>query len=947
MPSHRTPAASVLVRALSGAVLAAGLLVGVPGAAGAAATVATTLAAPGDRLAADEDGVVHPEVLAALRRQGRRAAPTVRVIVSLDVAGKVPQPTAVRSARAAVLGGLPASSYDVVARFDRIAAVSLEADAAALDALSVDPRVTAVSKDHVVSLQMDQANAITGADDVHTGGITGAGTRVAIIDSGVDSNAGVVHPGLADDLVAQACFRTENDCIGGAGSAEDQNGHGTHVAGIVTGTSGAAPDAQFDALKVFTDGGTSDTNILNALNHVIGLNSANPGTIDLVNMSLGGGLYANQSSCNAANTGYLNAFASLNSQGTTVFVATGNEAATDAVASPGCVSGAVGVGSTGDGVHNIGFSNCTDQGQVDKVSCYSNATPVQGAGELVDVLAPGCLITSAWLNNGTDTICGTSMASPYAAGVAALVLEAAADASVTLSPADLEQQLEVTGVQLADYRLPGGSPTFPRVNALDAVASFLIERPTGLVVTGSTSTSVALSWTPAAGATGYRVYRTSSAQNDQQIATPTSAGHVDSAPPCGPLSYVVRAVNGTAVSAPSNRVDVTARACPSPPASLTLTPVDEDTQTLSWTDPNPDETSAELQRRRANGTFATVQTLAGEGTARQLTDSVSGCGLVEYRVVVLKGSDTSQPSPVAARGICAPANDDRADAESVTPGANGTSQTDTETAVSFATEEPDDPAFSCRVSGSGTGFEGIWYRIQPSSATTVTIGTTASTLVVPSSNAPDTLVAVYEGSPSLANEVACDDDISSQNYRSQVTVELDAGAEYYVHVAQWGPVPEGTTGTVATEFSWDAEVLQPDARIKKGVTGTLVGNDIYGTPTGQTRSAKVERGKKVTFVASLQNDGEAEDTFDLIGGSGSNAITVVYKTPAGVNVTSQVTAGTFPTPSLAPAETYDLTVVVRVKSTARVGASITRSVVATSQGDVTADDLVVFKVTRK
>ena len=106
-------------------------------------------------------------------------------------------------------------------------------------------------------------------------------------------------PTLADDVVGQACFRTENDCIGGPTSAEDQDGHGTHVAGIITGPQGVAPDATIYALKVFTTADTSDTNILNALNHVIGLNTATPGTVDVINMSLGGGNFADQASVGA------------------------------------------------------------------------------------------------------------------------------------------------------------------------------------------------------------------------------------------------------------------------------------------------------------------------------------------------------------------------------------------------------------------------------------------------------------------------------------------------------------------------------------------------------------------------------------------------------------------------------------------------------------------------
>ncbi|HEX2619870.1 MAG TPA: S8 family serine peptidase, partial [Phototrophicaceae bacterium] len=396
------------------------------------------------------------------------ATGSAKVIVSFQTTNTVLNLRAMNNEIAAtgssILGSLPAGSFTVLSQFSSIPAISGKINAAGLAALKSNPLVTNINIDQEITINDNQSDALTEVDAVHTEGITGAGVRVAIIDTGVDTD----HPALVDDLFYQACFRTEGDCPAGPNVAEDQAGHGSHVAGIVTGSDGVAPDAQFAALKVFTTGSTSTTNILNALNHII----SNQGTLDIniINMSLGGGLFATQASCDASNTAYKNAFTSLNALGIAIFVSTGNDASTTSVSSPGCVTGAIGTGSVGDAVFTINFAACTDNAQPDKVSCYSNATSTQGTGELVDILAPGCQITSEWLAGGTNTICGTSMASPTAAGIGALLMQFAPG----LSPAQLEDVIETTGDPVVDYR---NGVTYPRINALSAY-NFLLSAPT-------------------------------------------------------------------------------------------------------------------------------------------------------------------------------------------------------------------------------------------------------------------------------------------------------------------------------------------------------------------------------------------------------------------------------------------------------------------------------------
>ena len=743
----------------------------------------------------------------------------VPVIVSFDTptrTGTAPSAAAVRAARSTVVASLPAGSYDLVSSFSRIPAVSMEIDAVGLKALRGNPLVTAVNADQVISTTMTEANALTGVAALHTaGGITGDGVTVGVIDTGIDSADGVVHPDLADDVVGQACFRTENDCIGGAGSAEDQDGHGTHVAGIITGSQGVAPAASIYALKVFTTGNTSDTNILNALNHVIGLNTASPSTIDVINMSLGGANFADQSSCDANATAYVSAFATLNGQGVPVFVATGNDARVNEVSSPGCVSGAIGVGSVGDATFTDTYSNCTDNGAADRVSCFSNATPVQGAGEMVDLVAPGCRITSTGLDGAANVVkCGTSMATPYAAGSVALVMEYLAAEGLTKTPGQLEELLEATGVPVSDYRMPAGTPAFPRVNPVGAIGSLALDAPGGLSIQSSTSTSVSLQWDPVASATQYRVYVSVDGGPPAAVGTVTAGTTAFTHTPtaCGPLSYTVRSIDGGLESQPSNAVSTTTRACPVAPTGLALSVTGPDAHTLSWSDTNVDETGMVLQRSVGGADFVDLATFPA-GTAFQQAESTLSCGMHTYRAIADRNGDRSAPSGTVSRSVCAPSNDDIAEAEQITPGAVGTTVTDTEPNVSYATREATDPDFSCHFEGAAPGYQSVWYQITPAANTRVSVSTSATTVFTPPSGAPDTLIALHTGTPGALTEYGCNDDISGTDLRSTLARNLKAGTTYWVQVSQSAQLPPGTVGNLVTAFTWAGPDRHPGQRL--------------------------------------------------------------------------------------------------------------------------------------
>ena len=140
--------------------------------------------------------------------------------------------------------------------------------------------------------------------------------------------------------------------------------------------------------------------------------------------------------------------------------------------------------------------------------------------------------------------------------------------------------------------------------------------------------------------------------------------------------------------------------------------------------------------------------------------------------------------------------------------------------------------------------------------------------------------------------------------------------------------------------------FRPDGRIKRGPAGTMVGNNTYNT-TGihQTRTGAAHAGQSVTYYLSFQNDSQVNDALRIRGRAGGGAFSIVYRHGA-ANITSQVVAGTFTTPSLAPQAAYSIRAVVTVHNSAPFHGSQTRKVKARSVSDTTRTDMVRFITSR-
>ncbi|MDT3278972.1 S8 family peptidase [Shewanella scandinavica] len=307
--------------------------------------------------------------------------------------------------------------------------VLINASPQQIKALRSDPKVKYIEQDQVMSLTpMMEANADQPSP---TWGIDRIDQRNLPLDNNYHTDYD--GSGVTAFVIDTGVLNTHNEFGGRASSgydfidndydATDCNGHGTHVAGTIGGsTYGVAKNVNVVGVRVLNCSGSgSNSGVIAGINWVKN-NASGPA---VANMSLGGG--ASQATDDAVNAAV--------AAGITFVVAAGNDNSNACNYSPARAADAITVGSTTSNDSRSSFSNY---------------------GTCLDIYAPGSSITSSWYtsNSATNTISGTSMASPHVAGVAALYL----DENPNLSPAQVTNLLatRATSGKVTDAKT--GSP---------------------------------------------------------------------------------------------------------------------------------------------------------------------------------------------------------------------------------------------------------------------------------------------------------------------------------------------------------------------------------------------------------------------------------------------------------------------------------------------------------
>src|SRR3989344_3039716 len=242
--------------------------------------------------------------------------------------------------------------------------------------------------------------------------ITGRGETICILDTGLNYSHADLGGCSASDFSNGNCAKAPSgwDFVNNDADPYDDNGHGTHVAGIAAasgGIRGVAPDAKIIPIKVLDSAGDgAESDIISGIEWCT--NNATKYNISVISMSLGSKTTIYSSYCDGDFSAFAAAVNSATAKNITVVAATGNDGSSTQIASPACIENATSVGAT--------------------TKADAIATDYSNRNSITDLLAPGGIDNTQTIGiNSTSYVggyvgkYGTSMATPHAAGAAALL----------------------------------------------------------------------------------------------------------------------------------------------------------------------------------------------------------------------------------------------------------------------------------------------------------------------------------------------------------------------------------------------------------------------------------------------------------------------------------------------------------------------------------------------
>ncbi|MDH7507457.1 MAG: S8 family peptidase, partial [Candidatus Thermoplasmatota archaeon] len=316
------------------------------------------------------------------------------------------------------------------------------------------PYVKNIIPNYKISATLDVSVPLINADelwkmkDSNNVNITGKGVNIAILDTGVDYN----HPDLKDNYIEAGSY----DFINNDTDPMDDNGHGTHCAGIICGKGyssnfkyvGVAPDAKYYAIKILDENGNGNfETYLSGMEKALDPNGDGDYSdhADIISLSFG------TNTPGRPDDQFCEIVDNVVKEGIVVVVAAGNNGSDfNTITSPGCARLSICVGAT-------------DKNDV--IASFSSCGPVEWDGNYLvkpDIVAPGVNIISTKKGGGYIAKSGTSMSAPHVAGAAALILQARSD----FTPEQVKQVLKEKAKNLGYNQNIQGSGRIDVLNVL-------------------------------------------------------------------------------------------------------------------------------------------------------------------------------------------------------------------------------------------------------------------------------------------------------------------------------------------------------------------------------------------------------------------------------------------------------------------------------------------------
>ena len=334
----------------------------------------------------------------------------------------------------------------------------------AIDNLKHNPLVISVDPDFEVKALDLGADTQIRANQVWTSA-TGQGVSVAILDTGTDTT----HPEFSGRIaLCHSEITNTNTC-------EDQNGHGTHTAGIAgaagvnTNAKGVAP-----AVSLYIDQVLDSTGSGSISGVIAGIDYVTAHGAKVISMSLGTNpISRSQPNCDTAIPSLTTAINNAVSAGVTVVAAAGNSGK-QGVGAPGCISSTIAVGA------------------VDSTDTIASFSSVGGPMADHGIVAPGVNIFSSYVGGGYATLSGTSMATPHVSGTIGLMLQS----NPTLTPAQVKNTLfstactSTTSPSCPTGTVPNTVYGYGRIDALRAFNAVAPPAPDFAISSSPTSLTI-------------------------------------------------------------------------------------------------------------------------------------------------------------------------------------------------------------------------------------------------------------------------------------------------------------------------------------------------------------------------------------------------------------------------------------------------------------------------